>query len=65
MASSDNAFGEPSDFVDPLSLPAACKRDIPFLQQLSVNTIRVYSVNSSQNHDECMSAFSSAGIYTM
>lgn len=65
MESSDNAFGEPSDFTDPLSLPDACKRDIPFLQQLAVNTIRVYSVNSSLNHDECMTAFSNAGIYTM
>lgn len=65
MASADNAFGEPSDFIDPLALPAACQRDVPFLKQLTVNTVRVYSVNSSANHDDCMSAFSSAGIYTM
>ncbi|KXN81117.1 1,3-beta-glucanosyltransferase gel4 [Leucoagaricus sp. SymC.cos] len=65
VASANNAFGEPSDFIDPLSLGDACKRDIPFLQQLTVNTIRVYSVNSSLNHDDCMNAFSQAGIYTI
>ncbi|KAJ3551455.1 hypothetical protein NP233_g13079 [Leucocoprinus birnbaumii] len=65
VSSADNPFGEPSSFIDPLSLPDACKRDIPFLQQLTVNTIRVYSVNSSLNHDDCMSAFSNAGIYTI
>ena len=65
VASANNPFGEPSSFIDPLSLPEACQRDLPFLQQLAVNTIRVYSVNSSLNHDQCMSTFSNAGIYTM
>ena len=61
----DNAFLEPTSFIDPLSNGTACNRDIPFLKQLSVNAIRVYSVNSSLNHDDCMHALSSAGIYTM
>ncbi|KAF9455007.1 carbohydrate-binding module family 43 protein [Macrolepiota fuliginosa MF-IS2] len=65
VASSDNAFGEPSDFIDPLAISDACKRDLPFLQKLTVNTIRVYSVNSSLNHDDCMTTFSNAGIYTI
>jgi hypothetical protein len=65
VQSSDNAFGEPSTFIDPLAIDDACTRDLPFLQQLTVNTIRVYSVNSSLNHDNCMSMFSNAGIYTM
>ncbi|PFH54754.1 carbohydrate-binding module family 43 protein [Amanita thiersii Skay4041] len=65
VESVDNDFGEPSNFIDPLALGDACRRDLPFLQQLSVNTIRVYSVNSSLNHDECMNMFSNAGIYTI
>jgi hypothetical protein len=65
VASADNPFGEPSDFIDPLSLGDACKRDLPFLQELGVNVIRVYSVNSTLNHDACMNAFSQAGIYAM
>jgi hypothetical protein len=54
-----------SSFFDPLSSPANCTRDIPYLKQLGVNAVRVYSVNSSLNHDECMSQLSSAGIYVM
>ncbi|KAI9066719.1 carbohydrate-binding module family 43 protein [Trametes sanguinea] len=61
----NNPFSEPSTFIDPLMDGSACARDLPFLQQLQVNTIRVYSVNSSLNHDDCMNAFSQAGIYTI
>jgi len=61
----NNPFLEPSDFIDPLANGTACARDLPFLQQLGVNTIRVYSVNASLNHDSCMQAFSQAGIYTI
>jgi len=63
--SPDNPFGEPSTFIDPLAIPDACNRDLPFLQDLGVNTIRVYSVDSTLNHDDCMKAFSDAGIYTI
>ncbi|KAM5532182.1 hypothetical protein V8D89_014138 [Ganoderma adspersum] len=61
----NNPFSEPSTFIDPLQDGTACARDVPFLQQLGVNTIRVYSVNSSLNHDACMSALSTANIYTI
>jgi hypothetical protein len=48
------AFGEPTDFIDPLSSGTNCTRDIPHLKDLGVNTVRVYSVNSTLNHDDCM-----------
>lgn len=65
VQSADNEFGEPSGFTDPLAFGDACNRDVPFLKELGVNTVRVYSVDSSLNHDACMSALSGAGIYTM
>jgi 1,3-beta-glucanosyltransferase GAS1 len=58
-------FSEPTSFIDPLANGAACQRDLPYLKQLGVNTIRVYSVDASKNHDTCMQAFSGAGIYAM
>ncbi|KAF9270568.1 glycoside hydrolase family 72 protein [Marasmius fiardii PR-910] len=61
----NNPFGEPSTFFDPLADSNSCARDIPFLKDLNVNTIRVYSVDSTLNHDSCMKALSDAGIYTL
>jgi hypothetical protein len=51
--------------VDPLSSGTNCTRDLPFLEQLGVNAVRVYSVDPNANHDECMAAFSNASIYVM
>ncbi|TFK21135.1 1,3-beta-glucanosyltransferase [Coprinopsis marcescibilis] len=61
--SDDNHFGEPGTFIDPLADAEECRRDLPILRAASINTLRVYSVNSSLNHDECMQAFSNANIY--
>ncbi|TEB39055.1 glycoside hydrolase family 72 protein [Coprinellus micaceus] len=65
VESDDNEFLEPSTFIDPLAIPAACTRDVEYLTQANINTIRVYSVNSTLNHDSCMKTFSDAGIYTI
>lgn len=32
-------------------------------KKLGVNTVRVYTVDNTANHDSCMSALSAAGIY--
>ncbi|KAJ6474334.1 Glucanosyltransferase [Mycena sanguinolenta] len=61
----DNALDQPSTFVNNLADSAGCARDLPFLQQLGVNAIRAYSVDSTLNHDSCMAGLSGAGIYVI
>ncbi|KAF8209866.1 Glucanosyltransferase, partial [Mycena galopus ATCC 62051] len=51
--------------VDQLADSAGCACDLPFLQQLGVNAIRTYSVDSTLNHDSCMAALGGAGIYVI
>ena len=56
-------LGGSSNPVDPIANPTTCKRDIAEFQKLGLNTVRVYTVDNTANHDECMSALSAAGIY--
>jgi hypothetical protein len=62
---SSGGFPEPSSYIDPLSSATNCTRDLPYLQQLGANAIRVYSVNPDNDHSECMKTFSDAGIYVL
>lgn len=39
--------------------------DAELMQRLLVNTIRVYTVNSTLNHTECMNIFMDHGIYVI
>jgi len=54
---------KPASKEDPLTNPVACLRDAALLQRLGVNTIRVYNLDPTANHDECASIFNAAGIY--
>jgi hypothetical protein len=40
-----------------------CTRDIAEFQKLGLNTVRVYTVDNTANHDDCMSALATAGMY--
>ncbi|OLY78685.1 Protein EPD1 [Smittium mucronatum] len=57
--------GATTNPLDPLVDTVGCKRDVAVFQDLGINSIRVYEVDSSQNHDVCMKALSDAGIYVL
>ncbi|OBA20345.1 hypothetical protein METBIDRAFT_78756 [Metschnikowia bicuspidata var. bicuspidata NRRL YB-4993] len=52
-------------YVDSLASPGLCLKDLEFLKELGVNTVRVYQVDPRLNHDVCMNAFASHGIYVL
>ncbi|KAG0301394.1 1,3-beta-glucanosyltransferase gas1 [Dissophora globulifera] len=51
--------------IDPLSNANDCTRDFALMKDLGINTIRVYQVDSTLNHDDCMTALENAGMYLM
>lgn len=55
--------GGSSKLVDPLADETTCSRDIVEFKKLGLNTIRVYTVDNSANHDACMQLLAEAGIY--
>ena len=48
---------------DPLTDTKQCTLDASLMADLGANTIRVYHVDPTADHDGCMSAFANAGIY--
>lgn len=57
--------GGSSNLVDPLADGDTCKRDIAQFTDLGINTVRVYSVDNTANHDDCMKQLADAGIYVI
>ena len=56
---------ESNNFKDPLADTDACKRDVPYLEKLGTNTIRVYAIDPKSDHSECMKRLQDAGIYVI
>lgn len=50
---------------DPLLDKDQCSRDASLMQQLGANAIRVYHVDASSDHSDCMAVFADAGIYLL
>ena len=48
---------------DPLINATQCALDASLMKTLGANAIRVYHVDSSADHSDCMTAFADAGIY--
>ncbi|POS83316.1 (Trans)glycosidase [Erysiphe pulchra] len=55
--------GGSSKLVDPIADETSCKRDIIKFKELGINTVRIYTVDNTANHDACMNALAAAGIY--
>lgn len=63
LSYTDRSSGGAADARDPIADVEGCKRDIEKFKSLGLNTIRVYTVDNTANHDECMKALADAGIY--
>lgn len=52
-------------YIDSLALPTLCLKDLEYLKELGVNTVRVYQIDPAANHDVCMNAFAARNIYVI
>ncbi|KAK6956831.1 hypothetical protein Daesc_002112 [Daldinia eschscholtzii] len=54
-----------SGYTDPLADADKCKRDIPVMKKIFTNVIRVYAIDPTKNHDDCMEQLASNDIYVI
>ncbi|OTB00916.1 carbohydrate-binding module family 43 protein [Hypoxylon sp. CI-4A] len=54
-----------TEYTDPLSDADKCSRDIPFMKQIFTNVIRVYAIDPTKDHDDCMEQLASNDIYVI
>ncbi len=57
------AYAPGDDESDPLLDTTRCQTDAALMKKASINTIYVYTIDSTQDHDGCMTAFAGQGIY--
>lgn len=55
--------GGAADAADPLLDVKSLRRDVENFKDLGINTIRIYTIDNSKNHDEAMALLDNAGIY--
>jgi hypothetical protein len=55
--------GGAADAQDPLLDLKSLQRDVDNFKKLGINTIRIYTIDNSKNHDEGMKMLDDAGIY--
>ncbi|KAL8939229.1 MAG: hypothetical protein Q9216_003475 [Gyalolechia sp. 2 TL-2023] len=55
--------GGASDAADPIADTTICRRDIAEFKKLGINTVRIYTIDNSKDHTECMNELADAGIY--
>lgn len=63
MRGVDYQPGGSSKLVDPIADVTTCTRDIAKFKELGINTVRIYSVDNTADHDTCMQLLADAGIY--
>ncbi|KAK2767903.1 1,3-beta-glucanosyltransferase gas1 [Emmonsiellopsis sp. PD_33] len=63
--SSNGTTNGSNKYTDPLADVEACTRDIPLLEELETNTIRVYAIDPKKDHTVCMNLLQEAGIYVV
>ncbi|KAI1366858.1 Glucanosyltransferase-domain-containing protein [Xylaria arbuscula] len=52
-------------YTDPLADKSKCSRDIPYMKQIFTNVIRVYAIDPTADHDDCMELFAANDIYVV
>jgi len=55
--------GGSSQLVDPIADVGRCQRDVNEFAKLGINTVRIYTVDNSATHDDCMKILADHGIY--
>ncbi|KAI1326587.1 Glucanosyltransferase-domain-containing protein [Xylariaceae sp. FL0255] len=52
-------------YTDPLADASSCERDIPYIKKLFSNVIRVYALDPTADHDDCMQMLAENDIYVV